>query len=380
MTSSNSSCSRAFATCLAAALAVGSGCAHRRGAAWPGHGEGEPLRVAVLPPENATGVAAPEREIGLVGERALAREGIEVVSGAAVDEFLARHKLRDTGGLPADVAVAARRELGVSGILVTSLVLYSPTAPPRFGVVARLLSTEDDPRILWMDGFGRAGDDAPGLLGLGIVEDVTTLEREAFRALAGSLATFLREGAPRAPRCPTGRAFAPAIAFRSPALGRGPTLSVAILPFVNQTTRRAAGQAVALQVARQLLADARVHLVEPGTLREQMLDYRITAEGGASLDAVRLLARALKVELVIGGIVRDYLDQGMPVVGFTVLAIDAKSEEVRWESTSFNRGDDTTLLFGTGGVSTADALACRMTRAAIDAMLEPRKVTRIGWH
>lgn len=354
------------------ALLACAACAARHGAVWPGHwDEDEPVRVAVLPPDNLAGRAAPERRIVALAEAALAREGIDVVAGAIVDEFLARHRIRDTSGLPEDVAKAARDELGVSGVLVTSIVLHSDGPPPRFGVIARLLSAADEPEILWMDGFGRTGDDAPGLLGLGRVAKVSTLEKEAFETLADSLGDFLRNGR-RRPRCRSSGRFAPAIAFRSPALGRKDSLSIAVLPFVNESGRQAAGQIVSLQMARQLLAKDRVQVVEPGTLRQQMLEYRLTAEGGASLDTIRLLANVIPVDLVVGGVVRDYLDEGTPVVGFTIVAIDPRSEEVVWESTSFSRGDDAVTLFGHGLVSTTEGLTCRMARTVVDGMLRQR--------
>jgi hypothetical protein len=70
--------------------------------------------------------------------------------------------------------------------------------------------------------------------------------------------------------------------------------------------------------------------------------------------------------------VRDYEDQRTPVVGFSAIALDAKTEQVVWESTSQNDGDDSQWLFGTGTVSTANVLVCRMARAVVAQMLHRR--------
>jgi TolB-like protein len=308
-----------------------------------------------------------------VAERALARIGVEVVSGAAVDEFLSRHRIRYTGGLDREAARWAREELGVSAAMITSIVLHGDQAPPRVGVIMRLVSAAEEPEVLWMDGFGRTGDDSPGLLGLGLVEDVRKLHEEAFQTLARSMKAFLRDARRNAPTCSTSDTFAPRVAFRSPALMRKDALKVAVLPFLNESGRRGAGQVLALEMARQLLAVNRVQVIEPGMLREELLKYHVTSEGGATLATVRLLSKVLGVDLVVGGVVRDYDDQRTPVVGFSAIALDPENEQAVWESTSRNAGDDSMWLFGTGTVSTANVLACRMTRAVVDRMMHRRR-------
>ena len=380
MTCSASSSSRGFGGVLAVALALAAGgCASGRGAVWPGHpDESEPLRLALLPPENLTGGPAPLRDLERVAERALARIGVEVASGELVDEFLARHRIRNTGGLDREAARAAREELGVSGVMITSVVLYNELTPPRIGVTMRLVSAAEEPEILWIDAFGRAGDDRPGLLGLGRVGSVGPLEEETFDVLARSLGAFLRDARRNAPGCKTSQTFAPKVDFRSPALARKETLSVAILPFVNESGRRGAGQVLALEMARQLVAVERVRVVEPGMLREELLTYRISDEGGATPATARLLSKVLDADLVVGGVVRDYVDSGTPVMDFSVLAIDPGTEEIVWESTSYNGGDDAMGLFGTGKVSTAGALACRMARALVARMMPRNGRSRPG--
>ena len=59
--------------------------------------------------------------------------------------------------------------------------------PPKIAISARMVSTGDDPRIEWADGFSLAGDDAPGLLGLGLIDDVNILLDQATTSLVGSL-------------------------------------------------------------------------------------------------------------------------------------------------------------------------------------------------
>jgi hypothetical protein len=369
MTSSTSSSTRRAlrrVAALAAAVALGS-CAGPRGAAWQGYDRSAPLRVALFPPENLTGGPAPMAELEREAEAALARAGIEVASGDLLREFLQRHRSRFTGGVDRDVALAARDELSVSAVIVTSVVLYGEQSPPRLGLVMRMVSATEEPEILWIDGYGRSGDDSPGLLGLGLVTDVRVLREEAFRGMARSLGEFLQDASRRAPRCPTSGAFSPRISFRSPMLRRADRRTVAVLPFVNDSARRGAGQVVALELVRQLVALDHLKVVEPGLLRSELLQYRVTTEGGASPATARLLSKVLGADLVVGGVVRDFQEFGVPVVGFSTLAIDGGREEVVWDSTSYARGDDAVTLFGAGAVSTSDQLTCRMARAIADA-------------
>src|SRR5690242_4696299 len=115
MTCCVSSSSRRAGAGLALGLAVGlAGCeGGNRAAVWPGHADAkEPVRIALLPAEDLSGTAAPLRDVEQTAQLALGRVGIDVVGGAAVDEFLARHRLRNTGGVDRETARSAREELG----------------------------------------------------------------------------------------------------------------------------------------------------------------------------------------------------------------------------------------------------------------------------
>jgi hypothetical protein len=364
----SSSSRSAFALALLASLAACAGARTRR----PGlAGEDGRARVALLPLHNLAGARVDERDIARGLEVALARAGLEVVSGDAVEEFLARHRLRYTGGVDGPAAVAARDELGVDGVIVTSLGLYTEEAPPKIGLTMRLVSAGEDPSILWMDSAAAAGDESPGLFGLGLTSSVQKLQREVVSKLSRSLVRFLDAKEERsAPPCQAEGTFEPRVAFRSAVLHSG-AFSVAVLPFVDQTRRRNAGEAVALEFVRHLTSFEGVRVLEPGVVRRVMLGVRIIQEGGVSLDHARLLTDILEADVIVAGTVRDYDDRG-PVVDFTALAIHRRGRHIVWESTSRNRGDDPVTLFGLGRIGTSSALTCRMVRNVVDGMMGPR--------
>lgn len=364
MTSSTSSSSRWISRLAAGLAAAALGCGHgaARAPAPP-----ERLRVAFLPIENITGGQAPTKDLAASLERAVARY-VDVVSGDIVEGFLARHRIRYTGGIDREGARAAKEELGVDGVLITSLELYR-ASPPRFGLAMRLVAAGDDPVILWIDSHARAGDESPGLLGLGVIEDVKRLRDEEVARLAASLGAFV-QGKRATAACAASGRFAPKVRFRSPALDAAPRRLVAVVPFLNQTARRGAGEALSLEFLRQLVDSGAFRVLEPGVVRDLLLRYRIIMQGGVHLEATRLMLGALEAELVLGGVVLDYDDQTpVPRVRFTATMLEGGAGEVIWSSSSYNQGDDGVWFFGLGRVATAGDLTCRMVASVAERMV-----------
>ncbi|MGZ6126251.1 MAG: hypothetical protein ACXWLR_14890 [Myxococcales bacterium] len=330
--------------------------------------------MAVLPLSNLAGGPAPLKELRASLELALRDGGVTLVPTAEVEGFLARHRLRWTGGIDADSARAAEVELGATAVLVTSVDLYQNAVPPSVGLRARLVATGETARILWVDATAHIGDESPGLFELGIVADIEQLQRKALRELTGSLRAYLAGHGSRATRCDGGNRFAPQASYRSPKIA--PAAKVAILPFVNETTRRDAGEVVALEFLRQLEASG-LSVVEPGALRNELLNFRIVVSEGVTLDAARVVMELLDADYVLAGTVREFQGTASalsaPVVQFTAMLLERRNEEVVWEASSYHRGDEGVFFFDAGRVDTALTLSCRMVRSAVDAMLQGAK-------
>ncbi len=90
----------------------------------------------------------------------VALAGADVIGGERLDEYLAKYRIRYTGGIDPVAAKAAREDIGADAILVTTVLLWGGDA--QVAVVSRLVSTADTPAVLWMDGYARTGDDSPG--------------------------------------------------------------------------------------------------------------------------------------------------------------------------------------------------------------------------
>lgn len=348
---------------LAAALGLLGACAGARPRPGPPPRVG---RIVVLPVDNASGRSVPGRALVGAVEQALRARGLEVVAGDPVERFLAAHRMRFTGAVPGEAAGAAARELGADALLVTSLEEYVALGLPRVAFGMRLVSAEPRPRILWSDAVALAGDDAPGFLARGVVRTMGTLQRRALATLAGALAGWIATGRTR-PACEADARFGPSVRFRTDALD-GPRRTVAVLPFVNETPRRRAGDVVSNAFVRALGATGRFDVVEPGLVRESLLAQRIIMEGGVSLDTARVVLDALDADLVLAGYVRelreDLASAVPPRVDFTALLIDRRTEEVVWEVSSYHAGDEGVRWFDLGRVRSSSELACRMVTSA----------------
>lgn len=339
------------------------GCAGARPPA-PGR---ERMRMALFPIENASGVSVDVREVGVRLELELRRRDLDVASGDIVEDFLARHRIRYTAGLDADTSRAAREELGVDGVLVAEIDLFRGRGTPQFGMSMRLVSAGEAPRILWMDGLDRSGDESAGFLGLAAVGSIQEIEDAALSRLADSLSRFLKGTGLAVTRCAADRRFEPRVFYRAPLSRPGPRLSVAVLPFVNQTSQPNAGEVIALAFVRELAAADWIDVRDPGVVRSALLKHRIVLEGGVSHEAARVSLGSMEVDVVISGRVHAF--DGSPAVEFTAVALDTWTNHVVWQSSSFNRGSDGVFFFDVGRITTASELACRMVREAGDEMI-----------
>lgn len=78
---------------------------------------------------------------------------------------------------------------------------------------------------------------------------------------------------------------------------------------------------------------------------------------------------SLQADLILAGKVTEYEEaEGAPRVEFSALVFDRQKKKVVWASWSFNQGDDDVYFFDWRRVSTAGALASKMTQAVVRDM------------
>jgi TolB-like protein len=217
-----------------------------------------------------------------------------------------------------------------------------------------------------MEGVGLAGDDSPGILGLGLIEDPEQLREKALKPVLGSLVRYLLRRTEGKEVAGAKKKFRPKIAYRSSAFDLNRKYRVIVAPFFNRSERKYAGEILVLHFIRQLKRFENLEVIEPGMVREELLNSRIIMRDGISLADADALFAGLNADLLVSGRVMDYQDYqgafGKPKVDFSALVIERKNREVVWSSDSFNEGDDRVFFFDWGRVNTAHAMASQMVQ------------------
>ncbi len=330
----------------------------------------EPAPLALFPVANLAGPEAPVEEIESAFRAALFDAGVPLLDADAIEAFAVRHRIRYTAGLTRTVAPALREDTGAPAAILTSIELWDPRDPPRIALSSRLVSAEREPRILWIDAVALAGDDRHGIFGLRLVQEPEVLLAEASRRLAASLAAHL-SGAPPEEADRVARRYRPRRAFLAVERPgeRLPRPRIAVVPLTDLTGKVRAGEIVALRLVRELARRPDLDVVEPGVVRQALLDTRTIPARGVSLPQADLLRQFLRADLVVSGNVFVFSDgiHGVvaPEVEFSAVALDTAKRTVAWTLFSGAAGDDGVQLFERGRVRTGSGLTTLLARGVV---------------
>ena len=129
--------------------------------------------------------------------------------------------------------------------------------------------------------------------------------------------------------------------------------------------------------ARHLSVFETFSVIDPGTVRQQLLQARIIMDGGISITDADLVASLVDADFVLAGRVHHYRDyegsEGLTRVDFSTVLIEKASRRVVWSSHSYNDGGDGVLFFGRGRSTTAHAMASQMVRLTTEWIATGRK-------
>ncbi len=324
-----------------------------------------PTAVAVFPVENLSGNSIPADAVKQLLVTSLASRGGRVLDNAALEGFMTRHRIRYAAGIDGATAELLRKDTGVDGVAIATVALSSATAPPKLALILRLVSVTGAPTVVWADDVAMAGDDAPGVFGLGLINDYQALVKRALDRLGGSLLAYLDTGQGGVGPASASK-FRPKVFRRDLAIQPDRTYSVAVAPFFNLSGRRDAGEILALLFMRHLSGLPQFRVVDAGVTRRQLLDARVIMDGGLSLSDAERLAGLSDADFVLGGRVIRYEDYegagGRTRVEFSTTLIDRKTRRVVWSSESYNDGSDGVRFFERGTSRTAHAMATQMVR------------------
>ena len=146
------------------------------------------------------------------------------------------------------------------------------------------------------------------------------------------------------------------------------------MPFLNYSFRKHAGEIISLQFVRALSKIGNFRLIEPGVVRQSLLQSRIVMYDGISLSNASAVFSRLNVDFVLAGRILDYEDyqgpSGKPRVSFSARLIERDSLQIYWLARSYHEGDQGVFFFDWGKIKTAHKLANHMVQLAVEDMFE----------
>ena len=386
------------------------------------------LKIAIFPVQNLSGMPAPVQEISAELTLVVERTGARLVENSALEAFIERHWIRQLGYIDGQTAQLLKRETNADAVLLSNVEVHSDDGIPRFALISRLVELDDLPRILWMDSAALTGDQNPGLLNMGAITDVRALRSKVLERISSSLQKFIFEPPVRkqlplastflgdqtftihdlATRMSSPRSIqeGPLSQDQNKDLKRGarPDIAgkrgktglfeglilpsynprrwysslhipadlrytVAIAPIIDHSTRKNAAELLELHLAKQLVNDGSLNVLELGVIRAKMLAARLIMNEGISAPAIDAIALSLKTDLIVNGKVFDFTETTgvtyTPMVDFTLQMFERDTRRILWSSQSRNRGDDGVYFYDWGRIYTASTLADNMSSALI---------------
>lgn len=212
-------------------------------------------------------------------EAELAARNIEIVGNAEIRPILRSLRIRSSEGIGQDELRRLAAEIEFDFLVLGSWDILRDGGNPEFGLSMRVLD-RDGGRIVRAVSTGATGDDFTGLLGRGRLLQLDDLVRHTLPVFVSELLADTNES-PRA-RAVSG------------------CRRVAIIPLDDAVERVPAGPIVQNSILARLV-QAGYEVVEPGFVRELMLESEIAARGGVDLPTSRLLSERLGVCRVITG-------------------------------------------------------------------------------
>jgi hypothetical protein len=152
--------------------------------------------IALLPIENLSGERAPVEVAEQWIRERLEQRGFRLIDEKLLDAFMHRYRIRAASGLTREESRAIASVTGAEAVLVTSLAGYRKRPPPEISLFSRLVSSGDQPEILWMDSVGLSGEDGVRLLGIGRKREPRVLLERLVHRMTGSLARSLADAGP----------------------------------------------------------------------------------------------------------------------------------------------------------------------------------------
>ena len=326
-------------------------------------------RVLIVPLENVARSPAGRAVVMSALELGLTRRDYEVVSGAVVEEFLRKHRIRYLDSIPTAQVKDMLDALGADALVMGSLLNYD--AKRRDGEVAlSLRMVGPDGTTVWSAMGGLSTADTVGAFKQGRVGSVEELARR----LVGEMLTSMPSGkVPPAQEVRGGRTGGGPRVYRSRELA-GRELTISVLPLQNRSSTRSAARAMEAILQERLAEQAGIRVVSPADLRQAVVATGLRAPSRLSGPQLARLGKALGTTLFLQGTILEYgqafIETGeTPAVEIYLSLFDAETGRTLWSGLHRRVGTDYQGLLKLGAINAQSTLASRTVAELLSSFI-----------
>lgn len=143
--------------------------------------------------------------------------------------------------------------------------------------------------------------------------------------------------------------------YRDATMDFGSIKTVAVMPFANLSKDQLAGERVRDVFSTMLMASGAVYAIPPGEVARGIATSALTNPAAPSADDVVKLAKNIKVDAVISGVIREYGDvrsgtASADVISLSLQMMEGQTGRVVWSASTTQGGIGLVdRLFGGGG-------------------------------
>jgi TolB-like protein len=289
--------------------------------------------IAVIPFEN---FSEDNKDAPLVMPcvmKELSRKGVKVADEKDLMPILLKNRVRSFAYISSGLAREIGETLNVRAVLIGT-ILYMKNDPdnPRIGLAARLVDTASG-RLLWADYVSLSGKETKSILGIWELKKMEKLIPRSVKTLFSSFQAHYR---------PTESRY-----------------RVAVIPFKNNTSDRAAGTMITNMFLAELFRRGHYEVIEMGDVRELMVRNRIKLKGEIDHGKIEQYREGLGADGILIGSVEIFSDVGglPPKVDISVRLVNARSKKVMWLDSLHFTGEKDIIAFTWQEFKAADKMA-----------------------
>lgn len=149
---------------------------------------------------------------------------------------------------------------------------------------------------------------------------------------------------------------------------------VGVLPFVNESGRRGAGEIVTNTFVTVIFKSKIFQVEEKGNIDRFLTQEKLKTINTISLEQLRRLGERMKIDAVFIGTVEEFTggDQGerlaTPAVTIRVRLVDTRSGRILWTALNRRTGDDYITAFDIGRINSVSSLTKQMLSEVVETI------------